>query len=40
MMTSRQSSSTPAPMQHQGNSPPAQQNSLNEFEMFNWGGGQ
>lgn len=41
LLNSRQSSSTPAPqMQHQGNSPPAQQHSLNEFEMFNWGGAQ
>lgn len=41
MMISRQSSSTPAPqMQPQSNSPPIQQTSLNEFEMFNWGGGQ
>lgn len=37
-MISRQSSSTPAP-QMQG-SPPPQQTLQNEFEMFNWGGGQ
>jgi len=40
-MTPRQSSLTPAPqLQPQGNSPPTQQPSLNEFELFNWAGGQ